>query len=133
MLKAIVRWDRAAYGNALDGGLRTLSGGQFALQVDGPIAIQSGAVPSISVDASHAVRDVFAFVTEPPTGSPIQIRVTRDEITYCTLTIAEGETISNAIDGTTLPPLEAGWKLSMDVVTVGQTTPGSSLTVTVRL
>ena len=58
----------------VDGGIRTLSGGQVSIQVDGPLAVQSNAVPQLSVEAPHAVRDVFANVIEPPTGGPIQVR-----------------------------------------------------------
>jgi hypothetical protein len=117
-----------------DGGIRTLSGGQFSLQVDGPLAVQSNAVPQLSVEASHAVRDVFASVVEAPTGGPIEVRVTRDAQIYCTLTIPSGETLSDpVIDGLTLPALAAGWKLGLDVITVGGDRPGAGLTVTLRL
>jgi hypothetical protein len=124
----------ACFSALIDGGLRTLSGGQFSLQVDGPLAVQSNAVPQLSVEASHAVRDVFASVIEPPTGGPIEIRVTRDGESYCTLTIPAGETLSDpVIDGLTLPALGAGWKLGLDVITVGGDRPGAGLTVTLRL
>ena len=71
---------------------------------------------------------------EPSTGGPIEVRVTRDGETYCTLTIPDGETLSDpVIDGLTLSPLATGWKLGLDVISVGSDRPGAGLTVTVRL
>jgi hypothetical protein len=124
----------ACYSGLIDGGIRTLSGGQISLQVNGPLAVQSNAVPQLSIESSHAVRDVFANVIEPPTGGPMEVRVTSDGETYCSLTIPEGETLSDpVIDGLSLPPLVAGWKLGLDVIGVGGERPGAGLTVTLRL
>jgi hypothetical protein len=118
----------------VDGGMRTLSGGQFSIQIDGPLAVQSEAVPQLSVESSHAVRDIFANVMESSTGGPIEVRVTHDGETYCTLTIPAGSTLSDpVIDGLALPPLESGWKLGLDVVAIGTDRPGAGLTVTIRL
>ena len=50
----------ASFSGLVDGGIRTLSGGQLSMQVDGPLAIQSNAVPQLSVEAAHSLRDVFA-------------------------------------------------------------------------
>lgn len=124
----------ASFSSLVDGGMRTLSGGQYSMQIDGPLAVQSDAVPPISIDASHAVRDVFANTMEPPTGGPIVVRVTRDGETYCTLTIPAGETLSDpVIDGLSLPPLDSGWRLGLDVLSAGSDRPGAGLTVTIRL
>ena len=41
----------ASLAGLVDGGIRTLSGGQFSMQVDGPLAVQSNAVPQLSVEA----------------------------------------------------------------------------------
>jgi hypothetical protein len=122
------------YSRLADGGIRTLSGGQFSMQVDGPLSVQADAVPRISIEAPHALRDLFAEVVEPSTGAPIQVRVTVDGEIYATLTIPPGETLSDPVlDGLTLTPLQAGSKLGMDVVGVGNDRPGSGLTVTMRL
>jgi hypothetical protein len=124
----------AAYSGLVDGGMRTLSGGQFSMQVDGPLAVQSDAVPQLSVESSHAVRDIFATVTEPSTGGPIEIRVTKDGEAYCDLTIPAGASLSDpVVDGLTLPPLLGGWKLGIDILSAGTDRPGAGLTVTIRL
>jgi hypothetical protein len=125
-----------SYASTVQGGIRTLSGGQLSLQIEGYLAIQTNAVPEVTVDSSHSVRDIFAKVGEAPTLADVQLRLKVDSVTYCNLTIAMGQTTSNIVDGFGLKPLPAGAQLGLDVVSVGQTndsTPGSDLTVTVRL
>lgn len=116
-----------------DYGLRTLSGGQFSFQVDGFLAIETGATPDIVVEASHSVRDVYAVIGQAPSGGPVNLQINQNSTAYCTLSIADGSIVSNSIDGATLPPLEAGALLSLDVTMVGPTTPGADLTVVIRL
>ncbi|PWU04188.1 MAG: hypothetical protein C5B51_17205, partial [Terriglobia bacterium] len=52
-------------------GLRTLSGGQIDLTVDGVAAIESNAVPAATLPRASSVRDIFATVEQAPGGSPI--------------------------------------------------------------
>jgi hypothetical protein len=116
--------------------LRTLSGGQIALQVDGYLAVQTDATPPFTVESSHAVRDIFATVREAPQGGPIQLRVRQNSTTYCTLTIPTGATVSSSVGGFGLPPLASGNQVSLDIVSVpgaANTLPGRDLTVTIRL
>jgi len=49
------------------------------------------------------------------------------------LTIPASALISNVQDGLLLPPLVSGARVTMDVTSVGQTNPGSNLTVIIRL
>jgi hypothetical protein len=126
----------ASYTSTVQSGIRTLSGGQLSLQIEGHLAIQTDAVPAVTVDNTHSVRDIFAKVGNAPTMFPVQLRLKVDSAPYCDLTIAVGQTTSNIVDGFGLKPLPAGAQLGLDVVSVGQTadsTPGSDLTVTVRL
>jgi hypothetical protein len=123
----------ACYSSTLtDRGIRTLSGGQITMQVDGPLAVQSDAVPAIQVDTKRAVRDVFATVNEVPGGSDVLVRVTRDGEPYCDLTIPAGDDISDVVEGRDLPPLDPDWRLSVDILSVGDGAPGAGLTVTIR-
>ncbi len=119
--------------NTMDAGIRTLSGGQFSIQIEGFLAIQTNAAPPLVIQASHSVRDIFAVVRDAPTGAAIELRLRQNETMYCTLTIPAGETMSNVVNGFGLPPLAAGAQLNLDVVSVGTTTPGRDLTVTLRL
>ena len=119
-----------------DSGIRTLSGGQFSIQLEGTLAIQTNAAPLLVVEDTHSVRDVYAVIREAPLGGDVELRITADGLTWCTLTIAAGTNISNAVDGFSLPPLTAKSQLSLDVVSVPDDPtlfPGRDLTVTIRL
>jgi hypothetical protein len=118
---------------SLDNGLRTLAGGQYSLQVDGFLAIQTGAVPDLVVEAPHAVRDIYAIVKEAPEGGPLQMQLNYNGNAYCSLTIAEGNKISNVVRGFGLPFLDAGALIGMDITSVGLNAPGADLTVIIRL
>jgi hypothetical protein len=125
-----------SFGATVDQGLRTLSGGQISIQVEGYLAVQNNAAPPVVVDESHSVRDIFAVVREAPEGGPIELVIRQGEVVYCTLTIADGETVSNVVNGFGLPPLEAEAQLHLDITAVpgaANTLPGRDLTVIIRL
>mgnify|MGYP005840945831 CR=1 FL=1 len=127
---------RTSWVSTVDKGLRTLSGGQLSLQVEGTLAIQANATPPLVVEASHSVRDVFAVAGEAPVGAPVELRITQGGAEWCTLSIPAGSTISNVVSGTELAPLVADSILGLDIVSVGQgtaTSSGADLTVTIRL
>ncbi len=58
----------ASFTATVDGGLRTLSGGQLSMQVEGYLAIQTDAAPPLVIEATEAMRDIFAVVGEAPSG-----------------------------------------------------------------
>jgi hypothetical protein len=104
--------------------------------VDGYLAAQTDATPPFTVEDSHAVRDIFATVREAPQGGSIQLRVRQNNTTYCTLTIADGASVSSSVGGFGLPPLIGGNQISLDIVSVpnaANSLPGRDLTVTIRL
>jgi hypothetical protein len=117
---------------SVDYGLRTLSGGQYSFQVQGFLAVDSDPAPNVVVEAAHAVQDVYAIVKQAPVGGPIQINLSQNGSPYCTLTIPAGGTVSPSVDGFGLP-LQAQAQLSIAITAVGQTSPGSDLTVILRL
>ncbi|MBZ5623797.1 MAG: hypothetical protein LAQ69_34610, partial [Acidobacteriia bacterium] len=100
-----------------DGGLRTLSGGQYSIQVDGFLAVDQSVAPALVVEASHAVRDVFA-VLGTAADAPVQLEVNVDSLSFCALTIAAGMIVSNSANGLTLPPLASGAKITLSVLSV---------------
>lgn len=119
-----------------EGGLRTLSGGQYSIQIDGFVAAEANAAPAIVVETSHAVRDVYAVVSSAPAGGPISLLLKMDGSPYCGLTIPDGATASDIIPGTTLLPLTDRAKLTLEVVSVPQgkdNFPGRDLSVSIRL
>ncbi len=127
------------YTTTSDGGLRTLSGGQFSLQASGYLATQQNAAPPLLVEASHAVRDIRANVSQAPSGYNILINVLQNTAPYCALTINTDTSISAVLDGANLPPLVEGSAISMNITLEvvenypGSMSPGRDLTVTIRL
>ncbi len=127
------------YTTTSESGLRTLSGGQFALQISGYLATQQNAAPPLLVEASHAVRDVRATVSQPPTGYNLSIDVLQNGSEYCNVIINSGSTKSAVLDGVNLPPLTEGSSISVNVTLevvpdyIGTVSPGRDLTVTIRL
>ncbi len=123
------------YTATTDFGLRTLSGGQITLQVDGFLSIENDAAPPIRVESRTAIRDIYAMVNDAPTGAPIMLQVRQDADVLASLTIAIGDKISNLVNGFGLHSLDPTKRLSLDILSVGSTvntTPGADLTVTVR-
>jgi hypothetical protein len=118
--------------SAVDRGLRTLSGGQYSIQVDGYLAVESSVAPALVVEAAHSVRDVFA-VLGSAADAVVSLRVDVDGAPFCTLSIPAGMTTSVAADGKLTGPLAAGTKVTLAVLAVGQTYPGANLTVLIRL
>ncbi len=127
---------KAAFGATTDQGLRTLAGGQLSIQGQGYLAIESGAAPPLVMEDAHVARDVFAIVREAPSGGPITLQLRQNQTAYCTLTIPDGQTISNVVNGFGLPPLAANSRIDLDITSVptaANTLPGRDLTVTIRL
>jgi hypothetical protein len=125
-----------SFGSTTDQGLRTLAGGQMSIQVEGYLAIQTDAAPPLVVDESLAARDIFAVVNQAPSGDAITLQLRQGSTVWCSLTIADGATISNVVDGFGLPPLAAEAQVLLDILSVptaSGTLPGQDLTVTIRL
>jgi hypothetical protein len=118
--------------SAVDRGLRTLSGGQYSIQVDGYLAVEASVAPALVVEAAHSVRDVFA-VLGSVADAVVSLRVDVDGAPFCTLSIPAGMSTSAAVDGKATGPLAAGAKVTLAVLAVGQTYPGANLTVLIRL
>jgi hypothetical protein len=118
--------------SSVDQGLRTLSGGQYSIQVDGFLAVESSVAPALVVEAAHSVRDIFA-VLGSVADAVVSLRVDVDGSPYCTLSIPAGTTTSAAASGSVAGPLAAGAKVTLAVLAVGQAYPGANLTVLIRL
>ena len=116
----------------LDNGLRTLSGGQYSIQVEGYLAVDQSVAPAIVVESARSVRDVFANL-RGAADAQVQVQVNLNGVVYCTLTFAAGAISSSSVLGSTLPFLPAMSQITVAVLSVGQNNPGSDLTVTIRL
>jgi hypothetical protein len=126
-----------SYGGTADQGLRTLSGGQMSIQVEGYLAVQTDAAPPLTVETALAARDIVATVNEAPHLGDVTLQLRVGSTVYCTLTIAADTTVSSpVVNGFGLPALAAGGLLSLDITavpTAAGSLPGRDLTVTVRL
>lgn len=116
----------------VDNGLRTLSGGQYSIQVDGFLAVEQCVASPLVVESAHSVRDVFA-VLGTAADAQVQVQVNLNGAPYCTLTFGPGTISSNSILGSTLPPLPEMGQITVAVLSVGQIIPGADLTVIIRL
>jgi hypothetical protein len=120
-------------------GLRTLSGGQFSLQVSGYLATQQNATPPLVIESSHAVRDVRASLNQTALGYDTVIHLLQNGVEYCSLVVPSSSSNSDLLNGIKLPPLQAEAAITMNVslkpagAAVGPLSPGRDLTVTIRL
>lgn len=116
-----------------DGGLRTLSGGQFGFQVTGYLAIQSGAAPDLMVDRDRSVGSISASLRGAADGTGVDLQLNLNGVAYSTLHFNAGATTCGTVTGFGLPILHAGDRISLDVTGVGSGTPGNDLTVVISL
>jgi hypothetical protein len=137
----------AYFTSTTDGGLRTLSGGQYSIQVAGNLAVETNAAPPLLVSGTHSVWNISAMVSGAPANAPavppaqttvewIQMDVLVNGAVYCTLTIPAGVTYSNTVNGCGMAPLPAGGLITLNITKVPQaagSNPGHDLTVTINL
>ena len=134
----------ASFGATTDQGLRTLAGGQLSIQVEGYLAIQTDAAPPLMIDATVAIRDIFAVLNEAPEqasgDSPgtnvLQLQLRQGSTVFCSLSFNDGDLVSNSVGGFGLAPLVSGSQVSLDILAVhgeANTLPGRDLTVIIRL
>ncbi|MDQ6678018.1 MAG: phage tail protein [Acidobacteriota bacterium] len=123
----------ANFTNTRDRGLRTLSGGQYSLQVAGFLAVESSVVPETVLEADHSIRDVFAVVSEAASSGQIVAALNLNSTQLCLLTLAGESKNSNVVNGINLPVLRKGDHLSVDILSVGSGVPGRDLSIIVRI
>jgi len=130
----------ASFGGTSDEGLRTLAGGQLSIQIEGYLAVQTGAAPPLVVENALAIRDIFAVVNQAPSdpldATPIQLQLRSGSTVFCTLEIPVNQTSSNVVDGFGLAPLASETQISLDILgvpTAAGSLPGRDLTVVIRL
>jgi len=118
--------------HTVDSGLRTLSGGQYCIQVEGFLSVDQSAAPALVVDTAHSVGDIYAVLGASADAS-VQLQLNVNGSSYCQLVFQANETISNDVSGQGAPPLAAGDQITLAVQSVGRTYPGADLTVIIRL
>ena len=118
--------------NTTDYGLRSLSGGQYSIQVEGYLAVDQSAAPAIVVETARSVRDVSA-VLGTAADSEVDIQLSVNGAAYCTLIFQPNQTLSATLDGGILPPLPTKGQITLSVLKTGVMCPGADLTVLIRL
>ena len=120
--------------------LRTLSGGQFSLQVNGYLATQQNAAPPLLVQATHAVRDLRLNFGLAPTGYVVTVDLLQNSAEYCQLIFDPRlSSASGVIGGINLPPLldRALLSINISLTLIPNYTqtlnPGRDLTLTIRM
>ena len=130
--------NQVSYISGPEAGLRTLSGGQFSMQVSGYLATQQNAAPPLLVEQSHAVRDLRAAMTQAASGYDITVDLLQNGTIYTSCKISSGSNVSAVVDGVSLPALQEAATLTMNVSMTpaqgfaGTPTPGRDLTLTIR-
>lgn len=125
-----------SFANLLEGGLRTMAGGQYTIQYEGVPAVMTSVAPPLMVDGHVAVRDVQARMSVAPIGQPVVARLLVNGVAYCDLPVAAGSRSSAVVSGWGRLALAEGDELRVDVLSVGTaggSDPGRDLTVTVRV
>ncbi len=118
--------------NTTNYGLRSLSGGQYSIQVDGYLAVDQSVAPAVIVETARSVRAVSA-VLGTAADAQVQLQINVNGAAYCTLTFPPNQTLSNNVDGGALPPLLANAQITLSILRVGTTYPGGDLTVLISL
>ncbi len=121
------------YTETIELGLRTFSGGQYTFQVAGYLAIQTNAAPFVIVDTDRSIRDIYGILGAPSTGAGVTLQLNLNGAPWATVQFDPARTTSASVSGFGLPALHAGDRLSLDVAGVGTTSPGSDLTLIIRL
>ena len=115
-----------------DLGLRTTSGGQYTIQVDGFLSVDQYAAPPLVMEASHAVRELYA-VLGTAADAQVNLQLNVNGRPYCSWFFDSSTAVSQSVAGNTLPPLAAGSQVTLSILSVGQVYPGADLTVLIRL
>ncbi len=108
---------------------QAITGGEAVLSVGGTLAIQSNAAPLLTVPAITPVS-ITALVKQAPQGGSVQVQLNVAGQKYLTVTVAQGQT-SGSATGSSFAAIAAGSLLTMDIVAVGTTFPGSDLSLIV--
>jgi hypothetical protein len=97
--------------------------------VPGAIGIESVAAPLVSLPASQTPASIVALLEQPSAGGNVQLQLYAGTAPVGAVTIPAGALTASSAAGVTIP---AGAVITLAIVAVGLTYPGSGLTVMVR-
>ena len=87
------------------------------------------------MDAIHAVRDLYAIVSNAPSGGSVTVRISVDGSEYCRLNVPDSQLVSGSVSGFGKHPFSSGSRITVDILDVPNgagSLPGKDLTVIVR-
>lgn len=104
--------------------------GEVVLSVPGTIGIRSNAAPLVTISTAQSASQIVALLKQAPVGADAQIRVLAAGVVIGQpLTIPAGTLSASQ---TLTAPVDADALITLDVLAVGSTFPGSDLTVLLR-
>lgn len=110
--------------------LRQMPDKFIAYSISGVLAVKDGILRWYPV-AEGGVKRVHAAIGVPPAGSGVHIRVKKNGVDFDTLIIAAGTYIEDSKPSA--PDYEVGDYFTVDVTSVGSSSPGSDLVVQLHL
>ena len=122
-------WERAPRESyrltqTIDCGLRTLAGGQYSLQVDGFLAIQTGQLRTWWWKRRTQCAMSSRSSSRRRWGGPFKSRSTTPAEPIALSRFRMAATISNVVKGFGMPFLDAGSRIGMDITSCGLDSPG---------
>ena len=107
----------------------------ITLQIDGTLAIGSDQAPIVALNSSSKATGVVACVKVAPTGAGLTININVGGTSWMSLTISAGAVIEQATPSqiAVAGAIAANKNVTLDVVAVGTTIPGSDLSVLIYL
>lgn len=103
------------------------------LTVDGNLAIASDLAPRYRPNSDVKATAVRVEVKTAPVGADLTVEIYLDTTLWMTLVLPAGDTVVNATAGqiNSAVIIEAGKNIRVDLTTVGTTTPGEDLAVSI--
>jgi hypothetical protein len=107
----------------------------ITMQVDGTLAIGSDQAPIVALNASSTAVAVVACVKTAPTGAGLTVNINVGGFLWLSLTIAAGDTTARATPAqiAAAGAIAANSNVTLDIVAVGTTVPGSDLSVMIYM
>lgn len=112
------------------GGATTSTGGTIVLSVPGTVAIMSNAAPLVSLPSSITPTEILLLVKQGSIGASLTVRVAVNGTSYATVTAAAGK-ISASLKSS-FGAIAANQLITLDIINVGTTFPGSNVSVLIR-
>jgi hypothetical protein len=121
----------SARGLTVVGGSGSTTGAsQVQLSVPGTLAVMSYAAPLVELPFTITPTSIVALIKQAPVGAAITYRVKVAGVSYFSASVGTGLLLLSS--GGTFQPIAANSLITVDIVSVGTTFPGSDLSVLIQ-